>query len=84
VFLLFFSIPIRRYKYQAGGWSTAGQEDSNGLQLSNRVQHHEGWNSGEFWASQERVVFERVKLTNKEIQQGGNSLVSQWDIISKQ
>jgi hypothetical protein len=39
------------------------------------VQHHEGWNKGEFWTSQEHVSFERVKLTNKESQQGGNSMV---------
>lgn len=65
---------IFRYKYQAGGWSAAGQDDS-GNHRSNSVTHHEGWNSGKFWTGQERISFERVKLTNKEVQQGGNSLV---------
>ena len=64
-----------RYKYQAGGWSAAGHDGDNGIQQSNFVQHHEGWNRGEFWTSQERVSFERAKLTNKESQQGGNSMV---------
>jgi hypothetical protein len=80
-----------RYKYQAGSWSEAGQDD-HGSPMSNlvcqlmgififspssliKVYHHENWNTGQFWSSQERICFERVKLTNKEIQQSSNALV---------
>ncbi|CAK5074697.1 unnamed protein product [Meloidogyne enterolobii] len=65
-----------RYKYQAGGWSAAGHDGENGIQQSNLVQHHEGLCTGKFWTSQGRISFERAKLTNKESQLGGNSMIS--------
>ena len=68
------------YKYQAGGWSAAGQDD-NGQARSNSVQHQEAWANGKYWTDQERISFERVKLTNKEIQQGGNTLVGLDSLI---
>ncbi|KAL7069772.1 hypothetical protein ACQ4LE_011122 [Meloidogyne hapla] len=76
LFLYMQKVDNLRYKYQAGGWSAAGHDGDIGIQQSNFVQHHEGWNKGEFWSSQERVSFERAKLTNKESQQGGNSMIS--------
>ncbi|KAL3103143.1 hypothetical protein niasHS_002329 [Heterodera schachtii] len=62
-----------RYKYQTGGWSPAGQDEAAASQ-SNEVQHHDGTCSGEFWTSQEKLCFDRVKLTNREVH--SNSLVS--------
>uniref|UniRef100_A0A914GZW9 T-box domain-containing protein n=1 Tax=Globodera rostochiensis TaxID=31243 RepID=A0A914GZW9_GLORO len=62
-----------RYKYQAGGWSPAGQDDSSAT-VSKFVNHHDAWNRGEFWMSQEKLCFDRVKLTNREME--SNALIS--------
>uniref|UniRef100_A0A183BW27 T-box domain-containing protein n=1 Tax=Globodera pallida TaxID=36090 RepID=A0A183BW27_GLOPA len=62
-----------RYKYQAGGWSPAGQDDSSAT-VSKIVNHHDAWNRGEFWMSQEKLCFDRVKLTNREME--SNALIS--------